>query len=94
MAMFFARASLPGWVVLLALGAFLAPAGMATTVLLVALGLACLRAVITGGVSKRTASGGLKASGYRDTRALNDRETAVIDAEFTVEDSTPTGHQR
>jgi hypothetical protein len=103
MAMLFARASLPAWVVVLAIGAFLAPAGIATTVLLVALGLACLPAVITAGVWKRTASGGLKASGYHDhyceaaavnapeTRAIDDRETAAIDAEFTAEDVTPTG---
>jgi hypothetical protein len=97
MAMLFARASLPAWVVILAIGAFLAPAGIATTVLLVALGIACLPAVITAGVWKRTASGGLKASGYHDHDYYHDSETAAldhepaIDAEFTVEDATPTG---
>src|SRR5688572_17140759 len=99
MAMLFARASLPGWVVVLAIGAFLAPAGIATTVLLVALGIACLPAVITAGVWKRTASasGGLKASGYHDHHDYNGSETAAldrepaIDAEFTAEDVTPTG---
>ena len=79
MGMVCARASLPGWVLILALGAFLAPAGIATTVLLVALVLACIPAVITAGVWKRTlpgdlpfdvapgtpsASRGVKASGY------------------------------
>jgi hypothetical protein len=99
MAMLFARASLPAWVVVLAIGAFLAPAGIATTVLLVALGLACLPAVITGGVWKRTSSGDLTVSGYceaaavnaRETPAIDDRQTAAIDAEFTAEDVTPTG---
>jgi hypothetical protein len=117
MAMLFARASLPAWVVILAIGAFLAPAGIATTVLLVALGLACLPAVVTGGVWKRTSSGDLPpsrrwrfgeprrslgvggtVSGYceaaavnaGETRAIDDRETAAIDAEFTSEDVTPT----
>jgi hypothetical protein len=79
MAMLFARASLPAWVVVLAIGAFLAPAGIATTVLLVALGLACLPAVITGGVWKRTASGGLKASGYHcEAAAVNHCEAAAV----------------
>lgn len=98
MAMLFARASLPAWVVILAIGAFLAPAGLATTVLLAALGIACLPAVITGGVWKRTSSGDLKVSGYceatavnaGETLAIDDPEAAVIDAEFTVEDATPT----
>jgi len=102
MAMLFARASLPAWVVILAIGAFLAPAGIATTVLLVALGLACIPAVITAGVWKRSLSGGGKASGYRETvtitdhetAAITDREPAAIDAEFTVEDVTPTDHIR
>jgi hypothetical protein len=97
MAMLIARASLPAWVVLLAIGAFLAPAGIATTVLLVALGSACLPAVITGGVWKRTR--GRKVSGYREaaavtageTPAIDDREPAAIDAEYTSEDVTPTG---
>jgi hypothetical protein len=93
MAMLFARASLPAWVVVLAIGAFLAPAGIATTVLLVALGLACLPAVITGGVWKRTASGGLKASGYHceaaavnhcEAAAVNARETRAIDDRATA----------
>jgi len=78
MAMLFARASLPRWVVILAFGAFLAPAGMAMTVLAVALGLACISAVITGGVRKQTA-------------AVNHRDPAAIEAEFTTEDVTPTG---
>ena len=81
MAMFFARASLPVWVVILALGAFLAPAGIATTVLLVALALACIPAVMTGGVWKRTA-------------VVNHREPAAIEAEFTTKDVTPTDHIR
>jgi len=81
MAMLCARASLSVWVVVLAIGAFLAPAGIATTVLLVALGLACLPAVITGGVWKRTA-------------ATSHREPAAIEAEFTTEDVTPRGQIR
>jgi hypothetical protein len=81
MAMLFARASLPAWVVVLALGAFLAPAGIVTTVLLVALGLACIPAVITAGVWKRTA-------------AVSHREPEAIEAEFTTEDATPTGDVR
>jgi hypothetical protein len=100
--MMFARASVPAWFVILALGAFLAPAGMVTTVLLVALGLACIPAVISGGICKRTASGDLKVSGYRETPlvkdgemlAIDDRQSAAIDAEFTVERAGPTGHQR
>lgn len=99
MAMLFARASLPAWVVILAIGAFLAPAGIATTLLLLALGIACLPAVITGGVWKRTSSGDLKVSSYceaaavnaGETQAIDDPEAEAIDAEFTVEDATPTG---
>jgi hypothetical protein len=102
MAMLFARASLPAWVVVLAIGAFLAPAGIATTVLLIALGIACLPLVITGGVWKRTSSGDLKVSGYceaaavkvGETLAIDDREAAAIDAEYTVEDVTPTSQIR
>src|SRR5687767_12265121 len=98
MAMLFARASLPAWVVVLAIGAFVAPAGIATTVLLVALGLACLPVVVTGGVWKRTSSGDLKVSSSceaaavnaGETLAIDDRQTAAIDAEFTAEDVTPT----
>lgn len=37
MAMLFARSAVPVWVVLLGLGALLAPAGIAMTVLLIAL---------------------------------------------------------
>ena len=81
MAILFARASLPAWVVILALGAFLAPAGMVTTVLLVALGLACIPSVMTAGVWKRTT-------------AVSHREPAAIEAEFTTEDVTPTGDIR
>jgi hypothetical protein len=81
MKMLFARASVPAWVVILGLGALLAPAGIATTVFLVALGLACIPAVISIGVWKRTASGdltssegltssgGRKASDYREPTA-------------------------
>ena len=74
--MVFARVSLPAWIVMLAIGAFLAPAGVVTTVLLAALGIACLP-VITGGVWKRTS----------ETLAIERRETTAIDAEFTVEDT-------
>jgi hypothetical protein len=99
MAMLFARASLPAWVVILAIGAFLAPAGIATTVLLVALGIACLPAIITGGVWKRTATGDLKVFGYCEAAAVNvgetpandDRDATAIDAEFTVGDAAPPG---
>jgi len=84
--MFSARASLPGWVVVLALAAFFAPAGIATTVLIVAAGLACIPALITAGVTKHTAARPLEASGYQ--------EPAAIDAAYTVQDSTPTDHQR
>ncbi len=78
MAMVFARVSLPAWIVILAIGVFFAPAGIVTTVLLAALGIACLP-VITGGVWKRTS----------ETLAIEHRETAAIDTEFTVEDSAP-----
>jgi|SRR5687767_3019171 hypothetical protein len=101
MAMLFARASLPAWVVILAIGAFLAPAGIATTVLLIALGIACLPALVTGGIWKRTSSGDLNVSGYCEatavtagkTLAIDDGEEA-IDAEFTVEDAPRPGHIR
>lgn len=83
MAMVFARVSLPAWVVILAIGVFLAPAGVVTTVLLAALGIACLP-VITGGVWKRTS----------ETLAIERRETAAIDTEFTVEDTALTDAQR
>jgi len=83
MAMVFARVSLPAWIVLLAIGVFLAPPGVVTTVLLAALGIACLP-VITGGVWKRTS----------ETLAIEHRETAAIDAEFTVGDSASTDPQR
>jgi hypothetical protein len=75
--MLLARASLPAWVVVLAIGAFLAPAGIAMTVLLVALGIACIPAVIAAAVWKRTAL---------STR----REPDALEAEFTVEDAAPT----
>ena len=102
MKMLFARAAVPGWVVILGLGALLAPAGIATTVFLVAMGLACIPAVISVGVWKRaasgdlTSSGDLKASGYREPTAgemgvwhAARREPKAIDAEFVVEDVTP-----
>ena len=53
MAMLFARASLPAWVVVLALAAFLAPSGVPTTVLLVVLCLVWLPAVIRAGIWRR-----------------------------------------
>jgi hypothetical protein len=84
MAMLFARASLPAWIVMLAIGALLAPAGIATTVLLVALGVACLPAVVTAGVWKRTAA----------VSHLTHREPAAIEAQFTSEDVIPTEHSR
>lgn len=92
----FARAAVPAWVVILGIGAFLAPAGIARTVLLVALGCASIPAVVTAGVWKRTVSGGLKASGYREpTAGVMDvwhnarRLPEAIDAEFVSEDATP-----
>jgi hypothetical protein len=85
MAMLYARALLPGWAVVLGLAAFFAPAGIATTVLLVAAGLACIPAVITAGVSRRSAARGLDPG---------DQEPAAIDAAFTVQDSTPTDDRR
>ena len=102
MTMLFARATLPGWVIVLALGAFLAPAGLATTVLLVALGIACLPAFITGGVWKRTTAGDLTVSPSCEAAALNngdrpaigDREPAAIDADFTVEEAAPAHPRR
>jgi len=97
-----ARAAVPAWVVILGLGALLAPAGIATTVLLVALGLACIPAVISVGVWKRAASGSLTSSGggeasdYREPTAgvmgvwhAARREPKAIDAAFVVEDATP-----
>jgi len=53
MAIVFARAAFPVWVVILGFAAFLAPAGMATTALVAALCLVCLPAVITIGAWKR-----------------------------------------
>ena len=85
MAVFSARASLPGWAVVLGLAAFFAPAGMATTVLLVTAGLACIPALITAGVSRRSIARGLDEPGYQ--------EPAAIDAAYTVQDSTPTVHR-
>jgi hypothetical protein len=84
MAMVCARASLPGWIVILALGALLAPPGIATTVLLAALGIACLPAVITAGVRKRTWA----------VSHVSQREPAAIEARFTSEDVIPTDHVR
>jgi hypothetical protein len=86
MPMISARASLPGWAVILAVAAFFAPAGIATTVLLVAVGAACIPALISAGVSRRTAATRPDASGYQ--------EPAAIDAAFTVEDAPPSDHQR
>ena len=76
-----ARASVPGWVIILALAAFLAPAGIARIVLLIALAVACIPAIVTAGVWKRTILGGLNASGYqdRDTTAITGREAAALD---------------
>lgn len=72
MKMLYARASVPAWFVILGLAAMLAPAGIATTVLLVALGLACIPAVISMGVWKRTASGDLTSSGGLSSGDLKD----------------------
>lgn len=87
MTMLFARASVPMWLVVLGLGAFFAPAGIATTVLLVLLCLVCIPAVISAGFWKRT---------VRDSTAdaANVRQTArpqgeIIDAEFEAHDVTP-----
>ena len=52
--MLFARASVPAWMIILGVAAFLAPAGIATTVLVIALGLACIPAVMSVGVWKRS----------------------------------------
>ena len=86
MKMLCARASLPGWVIVLALGALLAPAGIARTVLLVALAVACIPAVITAGVWKRTASGEMKVSGYhnRDTTAITARVPSALDHDMAA----------
>jgi len=96
MAMLFARAAVPAWVVVLGLGAFLAPAGIVRTLFLIALGLACIPLVITAGVWKRTVSGGVKASGYQEPTAgvMNAwhnarRPPEAIDAEFVVEGEPP-----
>lgn len=61
--MLYGRAEIPAWFVILGLGALLAPPGIATTVLLIAFGLACIPAVISIGVWKRTAPGNLTSSG-------------------------------
>ena len=90
MRMLCARASLPGWVILLALGALLAPAGMARTVLLVALVVACIPAIITAGVGKRTITNGVPAAIDCDTTAVTHGVPAAIDAQFTAEDAMPT----
>lgn len=99
MTMLFARATIPVWVVALGVGAFFAPAGIATTVLLIAMGLACIPAVVTAGFLKRTVIGGLDAPGYREPTAgvmdvwHNARRPAdageAIDATFVSEDVTP-----
>jgi hypothetical protein len=83
MGMLFARAAVPLWLVVLAVGAFLAPAGMARTVLLVALGLACIPAVITAGIWKRR----IGEPGAPRPPDTIDGDT--IDAEFKVRDVTP-----
>ena len=69
--------------------------------LLVALGLACIPAVVSAGICKRTMPGDVTVSDYhyRDTTAIDHRETAAlteggpatIEAEFTAGDVTPTG---
>lgn len=86
--MLFARAAVPVWVVILGLGAFLAPAGIARTVLLVALVLVCIPAVITAGVWKRT----LKepTADVMNVWHRARRPPEAIDAEFVSEDVTPT----
>jgi hypothetical protein len=103
MKVLFARAAVPAWAVVLGLGALLAPAGIATTVLIVACGLACIPAVISVGLWKRTASGSLtsseglaSSSGYREPTPgvmgvwhAARRQPKAIDAEFVVEDVTP-----
>ena len=102
MRMLCARASLPGWVIILALGAFLAPAGIARIVLLIALAVACVPAVVTAGVWKRTAvdddtaaiTDRVPAALDHDTAAMTDGASTAIDAEFTVEDAMPTGQIR
>lgn len=88
--MFFARAALPMWVVALglAMGAYFAPAGTARIVLLIALGLACIPAVVTAGFRKRTLPEPTAELMNVWHTARQQRED-VIDAEFKVLDETP-----
>jgi hypothetical protein len=87
MAMLFARAAVPAWVIILGLGAFLAPAGIATTVLLVALCLVCIPAVITAGVWKRSLNE--PTADVMDVWHRARRPPKAIEAEFVAEDAAP-----
>ena len=81
--MLFARAAFPMWVVILGFAAFLAPTGIATAALLVALCLICIPAMVSIGVWKR---------GVREPTSdvmevwHKARHSEIIDAEFKTED--------
>lgn len=89
--MFFARAAVPVWVVVLGLAAVFAPAGIATTVLVVALCLVCIPALFTAGFMKRT----LRAPGAEEmSLGHGERQPDAIEADFEVTDVTPVEGKR
>jgi hypothetical protein len=93
----FARASVPAWMIVLGIAAFLAPAGIATTVLVIAFGLACVPAVMRVGVWKRSLDepsaeemsvwhNAASRLGSRQAPRLGSGQDA-IEAEFVAEDA-------
>ena len=93
MAMFFARAAVPVWVVMLGLAAAFAPAGIATAVFVVALCLICIPAVVSGGLRKRALHEPTADVMKVWHRARRSRPEA-IEAEFVSEDVTPAEGKR
>ena len=86
MVMLLARAAAPAWVVILGLGVFFAPAGMTTTVVLVALAFICTGAVITAGVRRRTL---YQPTLFKQGAALWNRTEAAYRATRVVEPLPP-----
>ena len=92
MAMFFARAAVPLWVVMLGLAAVFAPAGIATVALVVALCLVGIPAMVSGGVLKRSL--GEPADLMKVSHRARPARPEAIEAEFVTEDVTSAEGKR
>ena len=92
MTMLFTRVAAPAWVIILGLGVFFAPAGMMTTVMLIALGLVCTRVLITTAIWQRSLDE--PAAEIMRVWPSMRHQPETIDAEFVSEDVTPTNERR